>query len=296
MAVSLRVVRRLAACAVVAGVAAAGRVAEPPPAVRMMAGGYTVLAADFHVHGFPDGIPPWDEAREARRRRLDAIALTSHNSRVGWWLWTHGPRVRPDVIVLPGEELTSVGYHLALVGVSQPVWWHQSMQQAAADAHAYGGVAILAHPSGDALKRILSDEGLRALDGVERAHPAMEGRDDTRRDFQEIFRRAIAVKPGMSAVGSSDFHFLGPIGLCRTYVFVRETTAAAVIDALRDGRTVACDARGQTYGPAELRRFVDDRCRRDATNTPEGDTRLARLGTALAWLGLVVLVLAGTAA
>jgi hypothetical protein len=56
-------------------------------------GPYTVLAADFHVHSFPGdgGLLPWDIVTEARRRGLDAIALTSHNNMWSWRLARRSP-------------------------------------------------------------------------------------------------------------------------------------------------------------------------------------------------------------
>jgi predicted metal-dependent phosphoesterase TrpH len=290
----VRLARRLGLAAAACGIVLAGLAPDPPPRSVQHAGEFVVLSADFHVHGLPDGIAPWDAARDARRRRLDVIALTSHNSTRGWWLWTHAPRalVPSDVLVLPGEELTGVGYHLALVGVTEPVAWHQSVRDAAVAAHRQGAAAILAHPAGPLIDRVLTDEAIVTLDGIERAHPGMGDRR-VRDAFARIYARALRLKPGISAIGSSDFHVASDLGVCRTYVFAREPTAAGVIEAVRRGRTIACDARGNTYGPAELARVVADRCRVEALSPPAGDTAVARFGTLLAWSGLVALVLAG---
>ena len=288
--------RITALLAILSGVALAGTGTVPPPREALVRGGYTVLAGDFHVHGFPDGIPPWDSAREARRRRLDAIALTSHNSMVGWWLWTHAPWMQADargVIVMPGEELTSVWYHMAIVGLSQTVPWHQPMAASAAAAQAQGAVAILAHPGGTKQSRVMTDDALRSLDGIEVAHPAMEHDERARAGFLRNYQRAIALKSKTAAIGSSDFHYFAPIGLCRTYLFVREPTADGILEAIREARTVACDARGNTYGPAGLASMVSDRCREDASLPPAGDSRLSRAGTWLAWAGLLGMVIAG---
>jgi hypothetical protein len=292
-----RAIRWGAAALVAAGLVLSGLSRDPLPRARSQANGFTVLAGDFHVHGFPDGIPPWDAAREARRRRLDVIALTSHNTRVGWWLWTHGPRWRVpgDVIVLPGEELTSIGYHLALVGVTERVAWHQPLVAAVAAAHAQGAVAILAHPSGQAVQRVVTEEGLAALDGVEVAHPSMDRDTKAAEEYREMYARALAANPRTAAIGSSDFHYFEPLGVCRTYLFVRETTAAGVLEALRAGRTVACDASGTVHGPPDLGAIVSERCRQDASLPPDGDSALASAGTALVWAGLLALVLAGAA-
>lgn len=285
----------LAAALVAAGLTLAAKTDPPPPREPMTAFGYVVLAGDFHVHGFPDGVLPADAVREAHRRRLDVVALTSHNSMRGWWLWTHAPSAGAGegMIVLPGEELTSVGYHMAVVGLTRTIPWRQPITASAAAAHAQGAVAILAHPSVDTFRRYIHDEGLRALDGVEVAHPASEMSNDVRKDFIDIYARAAALNPRMAAVGSSDFHFLGPIGLCRTYLFAREATPAGVLDALRAGRTAACDARGRIYGPPELASVVAERCRNDALARPAGDTLASRAGTVLAWAALVALVLLG---
>ena len=162
---------------VAAGIALAGVTGREATREPIAHDGYIVLAGDFHVHGFPDGIPPWDAVREARRRRLDVIALTSHNSMTGWWQWTHAPVTPPeasDVMVLPGEELTSAGYHLAVVGLSSTIPWRQSLAASAAAAHAQGAIAILAHPTTVEFQRRLTDEGLRAVDGVEVGHPGTQ--------------------------------------------------------------------------------------------------------------------------
>jgi predicted metal-dependent phosphoesterase TrpH len=287
--------RVLALLAVITGIGLGGLGGDVPPRVHASFGGYTILAADFHVHSFPDGIPVWDAAAEARRRRLDVIALTSHNSMLGWWMWTHAPWLSADarhVMALPGEELTSAGYHMAIVGLSKTIAWRRTIVDAVAAAHAQGAVAILAHPSGAAFRRVITDEGLRAVDGIEASHPQMESSQDARRDFPEYFARAMALKPGTAAIGSSDFHYFAPIGLSRTYVFVREVTPAGVLEALRAARSVACDMRGETHGPPALAAAVAGRCD-DVTADPEGATPVSAAGTVLAWVGLLALVLLG---
>src|SRR6185436_3842110 len=142
-------------------------------------------------------------------------------------------------------------------------------------------------------RRYLTNEGLLSVDGVEIAHPQGERSSTERREFADVYQRASVLNPRVAAIGSSDFHYFGPLGLCRTYVFVRERTPAGVIEAIRAGRTAACDARGRAWGPPELSRAVAARCHADALAPPVGDTRASRAGTALAWAALVVLVLFG---
>jgi len=286
------VVKARALCVLALGLGIAlGSVRHDAPAPEPMhAGGYVVLAADFHVHGWPDGIPPWDAVREAARRRLDVVALTSHNAMTGWRLWTDAPwRPETHVLVLPGEELTSVGYHMALVGIHETVRWRQRAASAAAAAHAQGAIAILAHPAGMAFRRLVTDADLAAVDGIEVAHPETL----RRQRFRAAYQRALALKPTIAAIGSSDFHYFAPIGLSRTYVFALAATSEGVLDAIRAGRTVACDGAGETTGPPALARVVDERCHADATLPPLGDNAFARAGAVLSWSALAALVLLG---
>lgn len=272
--------------------------ADPIPArPRVMKAGYVVLAADLHVHSFPgDGaLPPWDLAIEARRRHLDAIAVTNHNSTHAWrlaeWL-SPGVSRGGGLLMLPGEELTSVGYHLAVVGVTSPIPWRQSAAAAVAAVQAAGGVAIAAHPS----KRtwpFLDDAALRVLDGVEVAHPMLDIKDTWRGELLAFYDRATGLNPTVAAIGSSDFHHFAPLGLGRTYVLATEATQAGILDAVRAGRTVACDGLGVSYGPPELVAMLGEDCRRDARLPPVGESALDRVSTWLVWLGLVGLVTLG---
>lgn len=289
--------RAIAWLVVLAGLALSMN-AEPVPArPRLMKAGYVVLAADLHVHGFPgDGIlPPWDLAAEARRRHLDAIALTNHNSTHAWhlaqWLWPGAGRAA-GVLLLPGEELTGVGYHLAVVGVTSPVPWRQSAASAAAAVHAAGGVAIAAHPSKRS-RPFLDDAALSVLDGVEVAHPMIDGKDEWRGELLAFYDRATRLNPTIAAIGSSDFHHFAPLGLGRTYVLVREATQAGIVEAIRAGRTVACDGLGESIGPSELVAMLAEDCRRDARRPPAGASALDSFSTWLAWLGVVALVILG---
>jgi predicted metal-dependent phosphoesterase TrpH len=255
-----------------------------------------VLAGDFHVHSFPgDGaLAPWDIAHEASRRRLDVVALTNHNAMLSWRLakalgWTPS-----GVLVIPAEEVTGVGFHMAAVGLDHPVSWRGSIVDAAAAVHAQGGVAIGAHPVGP-FRPSYTPDAFRALDGIEAAHPGMFETERAHLEFAEVYRDALAAHPGIAAIGSTDFHTWAPLGECRTYLFVHSATAGGVIDAIRAGRTVACDAKGIAYGPPALRTLVQDDCRADATASPAGEiVGLSRTSASLTWLALVALVLLGS--
>jgi len=263
------------------------------PSSPLMYDGFQVLSADLHVHSFPgDGaLPPWALAPEARRRGLDAIALTNHNQMLSWNLeaWFRSPSSR--VLMLPGEEVTTPSFHMAAVGVRHRIKWDRSAGVVVGRVHAAGGVAIAAHPNDRAVEAL--DSAFEDLDGIEAAHPVRHQSDEADVELNTSTARALAKHPSIAQIGSSDFHYLAPVGLCRTYIFARAAMVKDVLDAIREGRTVACDARGLTYGDPRLSLVVAGACRRAASADSDLDRRLNRIAVLCAWLGAAGLTLFG---
>jgi predicted metal-dependent phosphoesterase TrpH len=268
--------------AIVAGTAA--DTSRPSPA--RLIGGYHVLAADFHVHMFPLGwstLSPWDTIVEARHQGLDAIALVPHNitwlAKIGRWV--SGFFDRPIVIV--GEEITAPDYHLLAVGIDRSISARLPVTEAIAEVHRQGGVAIAAHPYENAAPAF--EVALRELDGVEVVRP--EAQNDARlgAELRAFYDRAHSTKGRIAAVGDSDFHGAGPMGYSRTYVFARQRTAAAVLDAIRDGRTVVYD-RDVVHGDPAMIQLAAE-----AGGLPRDVPVLPRPGVAAGFSRIATLVL-----
>jgi hypothetical protein len=233
-----------------AGVAADRPVTRAPVVI----GGYRVLAADFHMHSstWSDGaLTPWGLVLEAERQRLDVLAVTGHNevgdSRLARWFSERigGP------LVLTGQEILAPDHHVIAIGISRVVDWRLDVAAEIAAVHAQGGVAIAAHPLAEFWSGF--DEAARdALDGAEICHPMIFARDNAESQLE-----AFAAGRRFAAIGSSDFHGVGRLGMCRTYVFATADTADAVLDAVRAGRTVVYGRNGQPYGDHDLVRLAD---------------------------------------
>jgi predicted metal-dependent phosphoesterase TrpH len=253
-----------------------------------------MLAGDFHVHSFPgDGVlPPWDIAHEAARRGLDVVGLTNHNHTLSWRLASIVPWDHRGAMLIPGVELTSTHYHMASIGITRPVAWNQSAADAARAIQQAGGVAIAAHPAGRG--RVgLDDAAVDAIDGFEAAHPLMDDWPEGAAQLAQFRNHALGRRPRLAQIGSTDFHTYAPIGFCRTFVFVTGVSSQGVLEAIRAGRTVACDAHGRTYGPDDLARVAADACVQ-AVGAPALDASwTGSLGAAAVWLGLLALVIAG---
>ena len=214
----------------------------------------SVLAVDFHVHASPgDGLlPVWEIQREAGRRGLDAIAITNHNHNLATRIARGLGLVRDYPIVIDGQELTTPRFHLAAVGARHLVDWRLPAADAIAAIQRAGGVAIAAHPAADTLGDA-NGAARKALDGAEIGHPAVFGGAKSREGIRRFFADARQLNPGLAAIGSSDFHWGGPMGVCRTYAFVERPSAEGLLDAVRRARTVAtCPGNRITGGPQDV--------------------------------------------
>jgi len=242
------------------------------------------------VHSFPGdgGLPPWALRTEAQRAGVDVFAVTNHNQPLTGRLaqWVSGLYDGP--IMIAGEEVTNADYHLIAVGIHARVSADQTAAQAIAAIHAQGGVAIAAHPA----QRFhgWTDEAVAMLDGAEVAHPMIEGREGTRRELVTFYEHGRRLNPRLAAIGSSDVHTAPTLARCRTFLFARDTTPAAVLDAIRNGRTVAMDTLGRLYGPPELVELV---AQAHPVTRVDTSPRLRRLSLGMALLGGLGVLLLG---
>jgi hypothetical protein len=266
-----------------------GAFSSTPRRAPLFLGGYRVLAADFHVHPgfFAAGVvAPWDIPREAERQGLDALAVTPHNEVLGAKIARWFSRITGGPRVLVGEEIRTINYHLIAVGIEQRVGWNDTAAQAMDEVHRQGGVAIAAHPLAE-FWPAFDEKAMSRLDGSEVRHPAVYSSRRAAGEFQQFYRR----KP-MTAIGSSDYHGLGALGLCRTYVFVKEDSDRGIIDALRAGHTVVYDDSGRAFGDPELIKLAGQDGRLRERSAPAADT-LARISRVCALLALAGALLFG---
>ncbi len=123
------------------------------------------------------------------------------------------------------------------------------------------------------------------LDGYERAHPVIDV-EKTRAELARSTGAPARCVPPIAAIGSSDFHWTGALGWCRTYVLARERTAAGVVEAVRAGRTVAADRQGRLYGDPALVSAVEAA----GGFIPPPAERYRWLSIGLVWFGLLGMV------
>jgi hypothetical protein len=113
--------------------------------------------------------------------------------------------------------------------------------------------------------------------------------------MRDFYEKALAGGHRLTAIGSSDYHFGSPLGVVRTLVFAKDDGEAAVLEALRAGRTVVHDLDGNAYGDAAM---IEALAREPYTPRPQdygyrGSGVADRVARSVGWLGLVGLVLFG---
>jgi hypothetical protein len=252
------------------------------------ASGYYILTGDFHVHAFPgDGaLTGWDLRAEARRRRLDVITVSNHNQTIAARIADrfNGGSERP--IVIRGQEITAPRFHIIALGVESEIGWDSPAAVVIDAVHSQGGVAIAAHPTSDFWSGYDS-AAIARLDGTEAAHPT--AKDGNRMDLLSFYNRALHRDRPIAAIGSSDYHFGGPLGICRTVLFVSQVSRDGVLEAIRAGRTVAVDLNGAMYGDSALIRLID----RQAISDTRELGLFQIVGRALVWAGLFGVALFG---
>jgi hypothetical protein len=199
---------------------------------------------------------------EAWYQGLDAIAITGHRQTqdARWGRWFSEKIGGP--IVLVGEEIPEIPQHVIAVGIHATVDSALPVGDQIDEIHRQGGIAIAAHPGEFFWPGF--EPVMDRLDGTEICHPYSFAYPDAHPQLEEFARRADA-----AAIGSSDFHGPGRLGMCRTFVFVSEATAEGILEAIRAKRTVV-------YGGPEAKAYGDP----ELVRVAEADGRLRKMASA----------------
>lgn len=296
---SLIAVARWVSLAAVLGGLLGGTLLDASPArPEEYRAGYRVLQADFHAHTrFSDGlVSPCDLVLLARRRGLDAVAVTEHNTVVPSKLARACTALVPDApIVVLGEEITTKQLHLLALGLSESVDARMPATEIVEAVHAQHGVVIAAHPT--RRFRPAVEPLCPKLDGIEVSHPLgyREGSSGigSYADIVELAQGPCGAHSAM--IGNSDYHGGSVLGLLRTYVFVTETSEVGILDAIREQRTVTYAPDGTAFGPQDLVQVLEAEplTVRPTDYGYAGSGSMDRFTRALAWLGMASMIFLG---
>lgn len=230
----------------------------PSPPLRS---GPAWYAGDFHVHSRESGDagPTLDEIAEyARGRGLDFVELSEHNVVSQVDFLTAAQARHPEVLLLPGIEVTTYWGHANAIGATEWIDFRAmsntgaSIETMLEAVSAQGAVFSINHPVLDLGNQCIGCAW--SLDAPPERVQAIELQNGAYSATGVLFyRRAVQLWDALldgggrvAAIGGSDDHragegtgtFASPIGSPTTMVYADELSASAIVRAVMEGRTV----------------------------------------------------------
>lgn len=185
------------------------------------------LRIDLHVHTecSADSIITLDKLLfHAKRKRLDAVAVTDHDTLEGASRYIK----RTDFLIIPGIEISSLGGHIVALGIDELVPKGLTIEETLDRIHKARGVAIACHPSA-LFKGSIGHRTSSRFDAVEVMNASVIpfGRSVST-------SRRMALSLGLPQVGGSDAHYGPEIGCAYTTVEA-EPNNREIMEALKSG-------------------------------------------------------------
>jgi PHP domain-containing protein len=205
---------------------------------------------DCHVHtdrSFAGELTPAQVAAAAREFGLDFIAITEHNTAGPHEAWESS-----DLLVILGQEVTTVTGHWVALGVApgEVVDWRYGVRDGVigrhlAQVHEGGGLCVAAHPhapypSGTFMYPFDGFDLVEVWNGQWTSDLPWNADNETA--LKEWGRGLSSSSPWRPAIGNSDTHLAGQIGVPHTVVSAQELSPAAILESLRAGHSWMTDS------------------------------------------------------
>jgi predicted metal-dependent phosphoesterase TrpH len=199
---------------------------------------------DLHVHthhSYDSLITPEELVYYARRRGLDAVAVTDHD-RVDGALKI---AKETDFLVVPGIEVSSLNGHILGLNVQETIPRRLGVDETVDRIHEVGGIAVACHPTAF-FKESLAKHTNSKFDAVEVINASAFPFNYSVKHSQRLASRL-----GLSRVAGSDAHYGPEIGCAYTFVDA-DLGADEIAKAIRKG---LCQPFGRAIPPTtRLRR------------------------------------------
>ncbi|MCK5474161.1 MAG: PHP domain-containing protein [Candidatus Aenigmarchaeota archaeon] len=192
------------------------------------------LKIDMHVHSCysKDGFEQIkDIIAEAKRKGLDGIALTDHNTQEGV-AEAKKEGVNQGIVVISGIEIKTEKGDVLAYGITKTIKKGMSVEKTICAIHKAEGLAVAAHPFPEPAHRTKMHKFLDVgFDIIETAN--------ARSLFMNKKAKKMAQKLNIPQTGGSDAHSLKEIGNAYTEISASGKNEKSILDALRLGNTTA---------------------------------------------------------
>jgi predicted metal-dependent phosphoesterase TrpH len=206
---------------------------------------------DCHVHSaisFGGELTLKQLAAGARAVELDFIATTEHNTSDTHSAW--GPLAGDDLLVILGQEVTTQTGHWLALGIDpeQVIDWRYGLRNNVIDrhldeVHRAGGLCVAAHPHAPYPSGLLAYP-FHMFDAVEvwnglwaSDRPWNADNESAVAEWGRSLATDVHRGSWRPAIGNSDTHLEGQIGIPHTVVLADELSTEAILAGLRAGRS-----------------------------------------------------------
>ncbi|MFI0908811.1 CehA/McbA family metallohydrolase [Streptomyces sioyaensis] len=221
------------------------------PPVRAVGRGATWYRGDSHIHSVRSAggeLTPEELALRARAAGLDFIATTEHKAAAEPGAWGH--LAADDFLIVLGQEVTTKTGHWLALGLrpGQAVDWNYGVRDGLIDqcldqVHRVRGLCVVAHPhapypSGDFMYSFQGFDVVEVWNGPWTSdQPWQADNEVALAEWGRSLAADIQTGSWRPAMGNSDTHLEGQIGIPHTVVFAEELSTEAILAGIRSGRS-----------------------------------------------------------
>jgi predicted metal-dependent phosphoesterase TrpH len=186
------------------------------------------LKLDLHTHSsYSDGLgDPQDLLECARKKGLDGLAITDHNTLEGYF---KAKEYAGNLLLVPGYEVETEAGHILVLGLEmlppnvENIRYNELIQW----VRSHEGLTVLAHP---AISRLHMDKWMRsppdAVEVLNASYPL---------DYFVKRGLKISERVGVAAVGGSDAHSTLAVGNAYTVVEAPNANVVDIVRAIKNG-------------------------------------------------------------
>jgi len=192
-----------------------------------------ILKIDLHVHTLYsyDGFTPIEAlASKAEKRGLNGLAITDHDTIKGA---LKALKEITNVIIIPGEEITTKSGHLLALGVVEHISSRLEVAETAEKIRDQGALVVLPHPSTlykpAVNKRIAKKINPDAIETINASVIPF--------DFSTRLNRKLAEELVLPQTAGSDSHIPETIGDAYSQIQTDSTDLESILHAIKNGQT-----------------------------------------------------------